>query len=75
VRFVNQDLFDADLSEATVVAVFLLPRLLDRLLPKLRRELRPGARIVSNQYHFGDEWPPDKTRDVGGLTIYLWTIR
>jgi cyclopropane fatty-acyl-phospholipid synthase-like methyltransferase len=75
VRFINQDLFDADLGEATVVAVFLLPHVLDRLLPKLRRELRPGARIVSNQYHFGDEWPPDETRDVYGLTIYLWTIR
>jgi cyclopropane fatty-acyl-phospholipid synthase-like methyltransferase len=75
VRFVNQDLFETDLSEATVVTVFLLPRVLDRLLPKLRRELKPGTRIVSHQYHFGDEWPPDETRDVYGLTIYLWTIR
>jgi cyclopropane fatty-acyl-phospholipid synthase-like methyltransferase len=75
VRFVNEDLFDADIGDATVVTVFLLPRVLDRLLPKLRRELRPGARIVSHQYHFGDEWPPEETRDVYGLTIYLWTIR
>ena len=75
VRFVNQDLFETDLSEATVVTVFLLPRVLDRLLPKLRRELKPGTRIVSHQYHFGDEWPPDETRDVYGLTIYLWKIR
>jgi cyclopropane fatty-acyl-phospholipid synthase-like methyltransferase len=75
VVFVNQDLFDADLRDATVVTVFLLPRVLDRLLPKLRRELRPGTRIVSNQYHFGDEWPPEETRDVDGLTIYLWKIR
>ena len=74
VVFVNQDLFDADLRDATVVTVFLLPRVLDRLLPKLRRELRPGTRIVSNQYHFGDEWPPEETRDVDGLTIYLWKI-
>src|SRR5438132_11210299 len=37
VRFVNQDLFDADISEATVVAVYLLPRVLDRLQPKLKR--------------------------------------
>ena len=75
VRFVNQDLFETDLSEATVVTVFLLPRVLDRLLPKLRKELKPGTRLVSHQYHFGDEWPPDETRDVYGLTIYLWTIR
>jgi SAM-dependent methyltransferase len=75
VVFVNQDLFDADLRDATVVTVFLLPRVLDRLLPKLRRELRPGTRIVSNQYHFGDEWPPEEARDVDGLPIYLWKIR
>jgi SAM-dependent methyltransferase len=75
VRFVNEDLFDADLTDASVVTVFLLPRVLDRLLPKLQRELRPGTRVVSNQYHFGDEWPPDDTRDVYGLTIYLWKIR
>lgn len=75
VRFVNQDLFDADLSDATVVAVYLLPRVLDRLLPKLKRELRPGTRIVSNQYHFGDQWPADQERDVYGVPIYLWRIR
>jgi len=75
VRFVNEDLFDADISEATVVAVYLLPRVLDRLQPKLKRELRPGTRIVSNQYYFGDAWPADEERDVYGVTIYLWKIR
>jgi len=74
VRFVNQDLFEADISEATVVALFLLPRVNDRLAPKLRRELRPGARIVSHQFTMGDGWPPEASRDVDGLTIYLWTI-
>ena len=75
VRFVNEDLFDADISEATVVALFLLPRVNARLMPKLKRELRPGTRIVSHQFDMGDEWPPDEVRDVYGLTIYLWTIR
>jgi cyclopropane fatty-acyl-phospholipid synthase-like methyltransferase len=75
VAFVNQDLFEADISPATVVTLFLLPRLNQQLIPKLRRELRPGARIVSHQFDMGEEWPPDETRDVNGLTIYLWTIR
>jgi len=48
---------------------------LDRLQPKLKRELRPGTRIVSNQYYFGDAWPADEERDVYGVTIYLWKIR
>ena len=75
VTFVNQDLFEADISPATVVTLFLLPRLNQQLIPKLRRELRPGARIVSHQFDMGEQWPPDETRDVNGLTIYLWTIR
>ena len=75
VRFVNQDLFEANIAEATVVTLFLLPRLNVRLLPKLKRELRPGGRIVSHQFDMGDEWPPEETRDVEGLTIYLWTIK
>ena len=75
VGFFNEDLFDADLRGATVVTLFLMPRVNERLVPKLRRELRAGARIVSHQFTLGDEWPPDALRDVDGLTIYLWTIR
>jgi cyclopropane fatty-acyl-phospholipid synthase-like methyltransferase len=75
VRFVNQDLFEANISEATVVTLFLLPRLNLELMPKLKRELRPGARIVSHQFHMGDQWPPEQSQDVNGLMIYLWTIR
>jgi len=44
-------------------------------MPKLKRELRPGTRIASYLYDMGETWPPDATRDVGGLTIYRWTIR
>ena len=75
VRFVNQDLFEADISEASVVTLFLLPRVNDRLAPKLKRELRPGTRIVSHQFDMGDVWPAERSRDVDGLTIYLWTIK
>jgi 16S rRNA G966 N2-methylase RsmD len=74
VRFLNQDLFEADIREATVVTVFLLPQVNERLAPKLRRELRRGTRVVSHQYRMGDDWPPEASMDVGGLMIYLWTI-
>ena len=75
VRFVNADLFEANISEATVVTLFLLPRLNLQLMPKLKRELKPGTRVVSHYFHMGDEWPPDQSQDVDGLTIYMWTIR
>jgi SAM-dependent methyltransferase len=75
VRFIHQDLFEANISEATVVTLFLLPRVNALLAPKLKRELRPGTRIISHQYDMGAEWPPEETRDVDGLTIYKWTIR
>jgi len=75
VRFLTQDLFDADISRATVVTLFLLPRTNQDLIPKLKRELRPGTRIVSHQFDMGEQWPPEESRDVNGLMIYLWTIR
>ena len=75
VTFVHGDLFAADLRPATVVTLFLLPRMLQDLLPTLTRHLRPGARIVTHGYDFGPSWPPEEARDVSGLTIYLWTIR
>lgn len=74
VRFVNDDLFAVDVSEATVVTLFLLPQVNLRLLPKLQRELRPGTRVVSHQYHFGDAWPPEQTQEIDGLTIYLFRV-
>jgi len=58
VRFLRQDLFTVDLSPATVVTLFLLPELNDRLAPKLKRELRDGARIVSHRWMIRG-WPPE----------------
>jgi tRNA A58 N-methylase Trm61 len=75
VRFLNQDMFESDLREATVVTLFLLPQVNQRLIPKLQRELRRGARIVAYMYAMGDAWPPDETRDLGGGMIYRWTIK
>lgn len=74
VRFVNADLFEADISEATVVTLFLLPQMLEQLRPKLVRELRAGTRIVSHQFHFGDRYPAEQTADVNGAAIFRWTI-
>jgi ribosomal protein L11 methylase PrmA len=73
VRFIEGDLFQADLSPATVVTMYLLPGLNDRLRPKLLAELRPGARIVSHAFDIKD-WTPQRTVNVGSDTIYLWTI-
>ena len=75
VRFLTQDLFEADISQATIVTLFLLPRVNQELMPKLRRELRPGTRIVSHQFDMGAEWPPEQAQDVNGLMIYSWTVK
>jgi SAM-dependent methyltransferase len=74
VWFIQQDLFETDLTPATVVALYLLPRMNQRLMPKLKR-LRPGTRIVSHYYDMGPEWPADESRDINSLMIYLWTIK
>lgn len=74
VRFLNQDLFETDISEASVVTLYLLPTLNIKLMPKLKA-LRKGTRIVSHSFNMGDEWPPEKTENIGGRVIYLWTIK
>ena len=74
VTFVNGDLFEADISPATVVTIYLSPSVNARLESKLRQELRPGTRIVSHQFPIG-QWPPDKTtRADDGTLLYLWTV-
>lgn len=73
VRFIQQDLFDADFSEATVVTLYLLPRLNLKLRPKLLADLRPGTRIVSHGFDMGD-WKPERVVEVGNNTIYLWVV-
>ncbi|MGQ9635498.1 MAG: SAM-dependent methyltransferase [Bryobacteraceae bacterium] len=73
VTFRNEDLFEADIKEATVVTLYLLTSLNIKLRPKLLRELKPGTRIVSHSFDMG-EWKPDKTEQVNGRTIYLWVV-
>jgi len=74
VTFVEGDLFTTDSSPATVVTMYLSTTVNMRLEPKLKRELRPGTRIVAEQFGIG-VWPPDQTIRVEGQPLFLWTIR
>ncbi len=73
VRFLEEDLFEADIREATVVTLFLWPSLNLKLQPKLLKELRPGTRVVSYIHDMG-EWQPAKQLQVRGRPVYLWVI-
>ena len=73
VTFLSVDLFKADISEATVVTLYLLPSINLRLQPKLMRELKPGTRIVSHRFDMG-AWKPEQELIVRGVHVYLWTI-
>ncbi len=73
VTFRNEDLFEADISEATVVTLFLWPEVTRALRQKLLRDLTPGTRVVSYFWEIVD-WVPDREIAVDGRPIYLWTI-
>jgi hypothetical protein len=84
VRFLKQDVNAADLSEVTVLTLYLLPGMMTRLRPKLLKELKPGVRIVSHDFDFG-EWKPDRTVEIptpekydmsGSWTsnVHLWVV-
>ena len=73
VRFIEGDLFEADISEATVVTLYLLTRLNEKLKPKLLKELQPGTRVVSHAFDMGD-WVPEQKAQVAASTVYLWRI-
>jgi precorrin-6B methylase 2 len=81
VRFEENDLFLADIHEATVVSLFLLPGVNLKLRPKLLQDLKPGTRIVSNTFDMGD-WKPDKEVIVGNSDeeaylshrLFLWIV-
>lgn len=73
VKFLQQDLFETDITEASVVTLYLLPAVNLRLRPKLWRELKPGARVVAHSFDMGD-WKPDKTVEIEGARIHYWVI-
>jgi predicted RNA methylase len=77
VKFLNQDLFTTDISEATVVSLYLLPSLNVKLIPKLNKELKPGTRVVSHAFDMsadGVDRKPRETLNVNGRAVYFWTI-
>jgi precorrin-6B methylase 2 len=82
VRFVENDLFKADIHNATVVTLFLSETLNLKLRPKLLQELKAGTRIISNTFEMGD-WKADKEAEIDdpgnenpylNRTVYLWTV-
>jgi SAM-dependent methyltransferase len=73
VKFRTEDLFEADIKEATVVTLYLWPWINLKLRPKLLKELKPGTRIVSHYHDMGD-WAPEKKVEVDGHWIYFWTV-
>jgi tRNA G37 N-methylase Trm5 len=73
VRFIQGNLFEADIKEATVVTLYLLSDVNLKLRPRLLKELKPGSRIVSHSFDMGD-WKPDKQIEVDYRRVYLWTV-
>ena len=83
VTFIKQNLFEADISEATVLTMYLLPKINLQLRPKLFRDIRPGTRIVSHDFHMG-EWAPDQSTVMDGgfdaestfnnHIVYCWVL-
>jgi SAM-dependent methyltransferase len=73
VKFSVANLFETDFSPASVVTLYLLPAVNLKLRPQLLKQLKPGTRVVSHAFDMGD-WKPEKTVEVDGATIFLWTI-
>jgi SAM-dependent methyltransferase len=78
VKFIQQDLFEADFKDATVVTMYLLTSVNRRLRPKLLAELKPGTRLVSHSFDMGD-WSPDQTSVVttsfdDQRNVHFWIV-
>ncbi|WP_292040280.1 class I SAM-dependent methyltransferase [Massilia sp. UBA6681] len=74
VRFQQADLFATDFSPATVVMLYLLFEVNLKLMPQLWRQLRPGSRVVSHDFHMGGQWPPEQIVRIRDHSLYAWTI-
>ncbi|TMA63030.1 MAG: class I SAM-dependent methyltransferase [Deltaproteobacteria bacterium] len=83
-KFIEQDMFKADISKATVVTLYVLPDFMEKLRPKLMAELKPGTRIVAHDYYMS-EWYPDrqqmltvpekvKANGTDKAYLYLWIV-
>jgi SAM-dependent methyltransferase len=74
VQFRVGNLFETDVSSATVVTLYLLPDINLKLRPRLWEQLKVGTRVVSHAFDMGEGWPPERVEKVGNKTIYYWTI-
>jgi hypothetical protein len=72
VQFVRQNAFDADLSQVSIIAMWLWPELQHMLRPKIFNEARPGTRVITNLFEIGN-WPPDQT-DKDGPQVNMWIV-
>ncbi|MGE0449829.1 MAG: cyclopropane-fatty-acyl-phospholipid synthase family protein [Vicinamibacterales bacterium] len=77
VTLIRGDIFDPaiKIGEASVVTLYLLQSLNEKLAPRLKSELKPGSRVVSHAFTMGESWPPEKTQTVESTAVYLWTIK
>lgn len=75
VQFRQGDLFKSDFSKASVVTLYLLPQINEKLRPQLWKQLKVGTRVVSHEFEMGAEWPPERTETVGSRRIHFWTIK
>lgn len=73
VEFKKQDLFETDISRATVLTMYLLSSVNMKLRPRILSELKPGTRVVSHSFDLGD-WEPDRTERVDGRTVHFWVV-
>ncbi len=76
VKILQADLFETPIGEASVVALYLLPSLNVKLMPKLLKELKPGSRIVSHDFDMQGQWEPEQSIEVGQGEhhVYFWTV-
>lgn len=74
VKFIVANLYDANLKDASVVTLYLLPEVNMKLRPQLWKQLKVGTRVVSHAFDMGPDWPPETTATVGNKTLYSWTI-
>lgn len=74
VKFEVGDFFKTDISDASVVTLYLMSTVNEQLKPKLLSELKPGTRVVSNTFDFGDDWKPVKTETIDGRRLMLFVV-
>ena len=76
VTLIRGDIFDPSIKiqEASVVTLYLLQTLNEKLAPRLKSELKSGSRVVSHAFTMGNDWPAESSEQVEGTMIHLWRI-